>query len=140
VAATVVTCLLVTMVGWAALIGPSKVFTGPGSRPSSETTKTTTSPPPIDGVKELERKGHREARVRRPTIIIANLIGGAIQLFVLVGMGWVAYLLLRRARRAWQLRRHVEAAATVCLHLEPVPARHDGVARLSILQQRELRL
>src|SRR5687767_10088267 len=29
VAATVGACLLVTLVGWAALIGPSQVFTGP---------------------------------------------------------------------------------------------------------------
>ncbi|HXH80492.1 DUF4129 domain-containing protein [Nocardioides sp.] len=109
-AATAVTCVLVTMVGWAALIGPSEVFTGPGPQPSSETT--TTSEAPVEDVKELQRKDIEEREYGAATIIIANVIGGAIQLFVLVGMGWVAYLLLRRARRAWQLRRHFEAPAT----------------------------
>ena len=40
VAATVGACLLVTLVAWAALIGPSQVFTGPGPSPSSATTTT----------------------------------------------------------------------------------------------------
>ena len=111
VAATAVACLLVTMVGWAALIGPSEVFTGPGPQPSSETT-TTTSEAPIDEAKELERKDIEEREYGATTIIIANVIGGAIQLFCLLGMLFVAYWLGRRALRAWQLRRRYDVPPT----------------------------
>jgi len=109
VLATVGTCLLVTLVGWAALVGPSQVLTGPGPAPTSKTT--TTSEAPIEQVEELDRKDIEQREYGATTSIIVNVIGGAIQLSVLAGMLLVAFLLLRRARRAWQLRRRYEAPA-----------------------------
>lgn len=107
VAATVGACLLVTLVGWAALIGPSQVFTGPGPSPSTETT--TTSEAPIDEAKEKDREDVAQQEYGTATTIIANVIGGAIQLFCLVGMVFVAWWLARRAVRAWRLRRRYDA-------------------------------
>jgi hypothetical protein len=110
VAATVGACLLVTLVGWAALIGPSQVFTGPGPSPSSETTTTTEAP--VEEVKELDREDVENREYGAATTIIANVIGGAIQLFCLLGMMFVAYWLGRRAIRAWHLRRRYDAPPT----------------------------
>ena len=76
--AVLLTCLLVTMGGWAALIGPSEVFIGPGPTPSSETT--TTSAAPVDAVEELDRKDIEEREYGATTSIVANVSGGAIQL------------------------------------------------------------
>src|SRR5688572_14281010 len=110
VAATVGACLLVTLVGWAALIGPSQVFTGPGPAPSSETT--TTSEPPVEETEELDRGDVEQREYGTATVIIANLIGGAIQLFCLLGMVFVAYWLGRRALRGWRLRRRFDVPPT----------------------------
>ena len=107
VVATMGACLLVILVGWAALIGPSQVFTGPGPLPSSETT--TTSEAPIEEVEATDREDIERREYGTATSIIANVIGGAIQLVCLLGMMFVAYLLSRRAVRAWQLRRHFDA-------------------------------
>lgn len=106
-AATLAACLVVTLVGWAALIGPSQVFTGPGPAPSSETT--TTSEAPVEQVEELDRQDVEAREYGAATSIIVNLIGAAIQLFCLLGMLLVAFLLARRATRAWQLRRRYDA-------------------------------
>ena len=37
-------CVLVVLVAWASVIGPSDVFSGPGPTPSTETTTTTATP------------------------------------------------------------------------------------------------
>ena len=111
VAATVGACLLVTLVGWAALIGPSQVFTGPGPSPSTATTTTTEAP--IDEVEERDREVLAQQEYGATTSIIANLVGGAIQLFALVGMLYVAVWLVGRALRAWRLRRRFDAPTDV---------------------------
>ena len=110
VAATVGACLLVTLVGWAALIGPSQVFTGPGPSPSRETTTTTEAP--VEQVEELDREDIENREYGAATTIVANVIGGAIQLFCLLGILFAAYWLGRRAVRAWRLRRRYDVPPT----------------------------
>ncbi|WP_310526450.1 DUF4129 domain-containing protein [Nocardioides sp.] len=138
VAATLGACLLVTLVGWAALIGPSHVFTGPGPTPSSETT--TTSEAPIEQVREKRREDVAQQEYGAATSIIANVIGGAIQLFCLGGMLYVAFWLARRATRAWRLRRHFDVAPDV--DFETVPPGHPRRARkaMALDAEEQLRL
>ncbi|PUA82009.1 DUF4129 domain-containing protein [Nocardioides currus] len=107
VAATLGACLVVTLVGWAALIGPSQVFTGPGPTPSQETT--TTSEAPIDEVEEKDRDDVAAREYGPTTTVVANLVGGAIQVLTLAGMLLVAYLAVRRGLTAWRLRRRYDA-------------------------------
>jgi len=108
VLATVGTCLLVTLVGWAALIGPSHVFHGVGPTTTGDRTI-----PPIQVPFDLLNRDDIERRKYGPTAtIVANVIGGVIELAVLAGMLFVAFLLLRRARDAWQLRRRYDAPAS----------------------------
>jgi len=128
VAATVGACALVTLVGWAALIGPSQVFTGPGPSPSTVTTTTTEAP--IDEVEEKDREDVEAQEYGAATSIIANLVGGAIQLFALVGMLYVAVWLVRRALRSWRLRRRYDAPTDV--DFETVEPGHPDRVRRAI--------
>jgi len=108
VAATVGTCLLVTLVGWAALIGPSQVFSGPGPTCTSDAT-ITPSEEPADMVdfKELAQRRHGEN-----TTMVADAVAIVILLAALAGVLLAAFLLLRRAWEAWQLRRRYDAPAS----------------------------
>ena len=136
VAATAGACLLVVLVGWAALVGPSQVFSGPGPSPSSETT--TTSEAPIEEAEETEREDVERREYGAATTIIANVIGGAIQLVCLLGMVFVAYLLGRRAIRAWRLRRHFDAPASA--DFETLEAGHPDRVRKAIADDAEEQL
>lgn len=136
VAATVGACLLVTLVGWAALIGPSEVFTGPGPSPSTETTTTTEAP--IEQLEEMDREDVERQEYGAATSIIANLIGGAIQLFCLVGMVFVAYLLARRAVKAWRLRRRYDVPESV--DFETAEAGHPDRVRHAMAADAEEQL
>ncbi len=90
---------------------PVQVFTGPGPSPSTVTTTTTEAP--ADEVEEKDREDVAQQEYGTATTIIANVIGGAIQLFCLVGMVFVAYWLGRRAVRAWRLRRRFDVPPDV---------------------------
>ena len=111
IAATVGACLLVTLVGWAALIGPSPVLTGPGPSPGASTT--TTSEPPID---EIDTTGDNVVEEKeRGTLgsIIITVVGGAVAVFAALAIAFLAYLLGRRAWTAWQFRRRYDAPPDV---------------------------
>lgn len=111
VAATSGACLLVTLVGWAALVGPSSVLTGPGPLITAKTTTTTT--PPIEEIETTaERVAQGPDNGSLGSIIIA-VIGGALVLFAAIVIGWLAYLLARRVWTAWTLRRRFEAPSDV---------------------------
>ncbi|MEO5663755.1 MAG: DUF4129 domain-containing protein [Nocardioides sp.] len=103
VGATMGACLLVTLVAWAALIGPSSVLTGPGPIMGPTTTSTPTETPPLE--QEMDREDVAQKEYGPATSIIVNVIGGAIQLFCVVAMGFVAWWIARRAARSWRLRR-----------------------------------
>ncbi len=99
-------CVLVVLVAWASVIGPSDVFSGPGPTPSTETTTTTATP-----TAEAEGTGRDGVEQRRygPTAsLVINLVGGAIQLAAFLLMVGAVFLLLRRGKRAWELRRRYE--------------------------------
>lgn len=111
VAATLGACLLVTLVAWAALIGPSPVLTGPGPMAGSSTT--TTSEPPIDEVgTTAEDVVEGEERGTVGSVII-TVIGGLIVVSASGALMFLAYLLGRRAWAAWRFRRRVEPPDTV---------------------------
>lgn len=100
--------LLCVLVAWAALIGPRQVFDGPGPRPSTATTVPPTEEPPAGATQTRESIQQRE-----PSTFVRALlttVGLALQLAALAGMLLVAFLLVRRARTAWQLRRPREHA------------------------------
>ncbi len=59
--AVAATCALAVLVAWAALIGPERVFTGPGPTPSSETTSPTESVLEEDRLREDAEDGARPA-------------------------------------------------------------------------------
>lgn len=107
VAATVGACLLVTLVGWAALIGPSPVLTGPGPLISARTTST--SEPPINEVDtKAENVAQGSERGHLGSIVI-TVIGGAMAAFAALAIGWLLYALGRRVWTAWQFRRRYDA-------------------------------
>lgn len=106
VAATAGACLLVMLVGWAALVGPSSVLTGPGPSIGSETTTTTT--PPIDEIDTTAEDVSSDSERGVLGSVVATLIGGAMVLFGAVVIAWFAHLLGRRALEAWTLRRRYE--------------------------------
>ena len=111
VAATVGACLLVTLVGWAALVGPSSVLTGPGPLISATTTTTTTLP-----IEEIDTAAENVARSSESGplgSIILTIVGGVMVLFAAILIGWLGYLLVLRARAAWTARRRFEAPPDV---------------------------
>lgn len=110
VAATLGACLLVTLVAWAALIGPSSVLTGPGPIMGAPTSTPTETPAEVE---TMDREDVEQREYGAATSIIANVIGGAIQLFAVVVMGFMAWLLARRAVRSWRMRRRVDAPPDV---------------------------
>lgn len=110
VAATLGACLLVMLVAWAALIGPSSVLTGPG--PIMRATVSTPTETPVE-VETMDREDIEQREYGAATSIIANVIGGAIQLFCVVAMGFLVWLLARRAVRSWRLRRRIDAPPDV---------------------------
>lgn len=111
VAATVGACLLVTLVGWAALSGPSPVLTGPG--PLISSTTTTTSEPPINEVDTTAERAARGTESGSLGSIILAVVGGALVVFAALVIAWLAYLLARRAWTAWQDRRRSDAPLSV---------------------------
>lgn len=106
VAATVGACLLVTLVGWAALVGPSPVLTGPGPLISAKTT--TTSEPPVNEVETTAENVVDESERGTLGSIVITVIGGALVVFAALAIGYLAYLLSRRAWTAWQLRHRYD--------------------------------
>ncbi len=135
VAATLGACLLVVLVGWAALIGPSPVLTGQGPTMST-TTSTPTETPPVE--EELDREDVAQRDYGAGTSIIANLIGGAIQVFFLVALVFVAWWLARRALRSWRLRRRFDAPPD--LELEPLEDGHPERVRRTMAADAEEQL
>lgn len=105
VAATLGACLLVMLVAWAALIGPSSVLTGPG--PVMDATTSTPTETPAE-VETMDREDVAQREYGATTSIIVNVIGGAIQLFCVLAIGFMAWLLARRAMRSWRLRRRYD--------------------------------
>lgn len=111
VAATVGACLLVTLVGWAALVGPSPVLTGPG--PKFSARRTTTSEPPINEIGTIaENVATGQGRSTLVSIIL-SIIGAAIVVFAALLIAWLVRDLGRRAWAAWQSRRRYHAAPDV---------------------------
>lgn len=105
VAATAGACLLVTLVGWAALVGPSPVLTGRGPVMSTETTSTTLAP-----VEELpdQEFGPAEQDADGIAARIGQAVGLALTVVVAVAMVLVVLLVGRRAVTLWRLRRRYE--------------------------------
>ena len=92
--------LLMVLVAWATLVGPSAVFTGPGPTPSTVTT-TTTSTAPID--EELADDPGEFVRENEPPVWV-KLIVWTLEVLLLVAMvAFVAFLLVQ-LRRAWGRR------------------------------------
>lgn len=110
VGATLGACLLVTLVAWAALIGPSPVLTGQGPVMGSTTTSTPTETPVAE---ETDREDVEEREHGAGTTLVTNLIGYALQLFALAVMLLVPVWLGRRALRAWRLRRRFDTPPDV---------------------------
>ncbi|UUZ58173.1 DUF4129 domain-containing protein [Nocardioides sp. B-3] len=111
VAATLGACLLVTLVSWAALIGPSPVLTGPG--PMADSANTTTTEPPIDEVEtRAEDLSEGPERGNLGSLVI-TVIGGLIVVFAAAMLVLSAYLPGRRARTARRFRRTVDPPADV---------------------------
>lgn len=92
--------LLMVLVAWATLVGPSAVFTGPGPTPSTVST-TTTSTAPID--EELADDPEELVRQAQPPLWLKLLVW-TFEMLVLVGMVAFVAFLLSHARRGWQRR------------------------------------
>lgn len=92
--------LLMVLVAWGTLVGPSAVFTGPGPTPSTVTT-TTTSTAPID--EELADDPQQLARETKPPLWLTLLVW-TFELLVLAAMAAFVVFVLSRARRAWRRR------------------------------------
>jgi hypothetical protein len=103
-------CVLVVLVAWAALLGPQEVFTGDGPQISQETT-TPTDEAPVDTA-GTTRDDVEQSDPPTWVRVLLNLVGGAVQLFALAGMLFVAWLVVRRLHTALALRRTREEAAT----------------------------
>jgi Domain of unknown function (DUF4129) len=106
VAATTCACLLVTLVGWAALIGPSPVLTGPG--PMIGTQTTTTTEPPVDGVDTAAPSDAEPDEPGPVSKVIGQVISGAIIVLSALGLVLLSFLVWRRVVTAWRFRRHYE--------------------------------
>jgi hypothetical protein len=104
-------CVLVVLVAWAALLGPQEVFTGDGPQISRETTTTATDEAPVDTA-GTTRDDVEQSDPPTWVRVLLNLVGGAVQLFALAGMAYVAWLVVRRLHTALALRRTREEAAT----------------------------
>lgn len=101
--------LLCVLVAWTALIGPQQVFDGPGPTPSSVTTT-----PPTEEPAGRPQETRESVEQRDPSTLVRVLltVGGLVlELAALAAMILVAFLLVRRARTGWQLRRPRETAA-----------------------------
>lgn len=97
--------LLMVLVAWATLVGPSAVFTGPGPTPST-VTSSSTSTAAID--EELADDPEEFVRENEPPLWVKLLVW-TLEILILVGIvAFVAYLLVH-ARRAW-LRRPARPA------------------------------
>lgn len=107
VAATVGACLLLTLVGWAALSGPSPVLTGPGPLISARTTST--SEPPINEVDTTAENVARGPESGNLGSIVITVIGAAMVVFAGLAIAGLLYALGRRAWTAWRFRRRYDA-------------------------------
>ena len=143
VVATVSTCLLVTLVAWAALIGPSEVFRGRGPTP----TEASPVAPLFEVFDKLNREDRAKGKDRSTDTQIAEVIGLIVELAILAGIVFVIFLLLRRARDAWQLRRRYDAPASADFDVleagDPERVRRtmadDASAQLALLLEGEPR-
>lgn len=93
--------LLMVLVAWGTLVGPSAVFTGPGPTPSTVSTTTTTSTAPID--EDLADDPEEFVRDNEPPLWV-KLIVWTFEILVLVGFVACAAFLLSRVRHTWQRR------------------------------------
>lgn len=92
--------LLMVLVAWGALVGPSAVFTGPGPTPSTVST-TTTSTAPIDA--DLADDPQEFVRDNEPPLWVKLLVW-TFEILIVVGfLGCVAFL-LARVRHTWKRR------------------------------------
>jgi hypothetical protein len=98
-------CLLTVLIAWAALIGPSRVFTGPGPTPSTVTTSTTESAEEQDTLRE---KAERSAEQAEAPLWLKVLVW-TFEGLVLLGFAAVVLLALRAARQAWRNRPSPDA-------------------------------
>jgi hypothetical protein len=120
------TCLLTVLVAWAALIGPDRVFTGPGPTPSTVTTATTESAAERDEVREDAEDMAREAD---PPVWLKALVW-AFTLLVLLALLGLLVLALRVAWEAWRRRpRQAERAPDPGFETLGVDARVESVIR-----------
>lgn len=93
--------LLMVLVAWGTLVGPSAVFTGPGPTPSTVSTTTTTTTPPID--EDLADDSQEFVRDNEPPLWVKLLVW-TFEILVLVAMVACAAFLLTRVRHTWQRR------------------------------------
>ena len=92
--------LLMVVVAWATLVGPSAVFTGPGPTPSTVST-TTTSTAPID--EDLADDPYELVRENEPPLWVKLLVWTLEILLMVVMVAFVAFLLVQLGR-AWRRR------------------------------------
>jgi len=100
--AVAATCLLTVLTVWAALIGPDRVFTGPGPTPST----VTTSPTPESAEERGALRETAEDVVRRsdPPAWVKLLVW-AFELLVLLAVLGLLLLGARAAVNVWRGRR-----------------------------------
>ena len=100
--AVAATTLLTVLVAWAALIGPDRVFTGPGPTPSTVTTTPTAE---AEEQQDTFRQDAEDlVRENEPPAWLKLLVWG-FEALVLLGLLGVALLLIRAAHDAWRGRR-----------------------------------
>lgn len=95
------TCALAVLVAWAALIGPQRVFTGPGPTPS-----TASATPTEESAEERDtfREDAEDMAERAEPPLWLKVLVWAFELLVLLGMLGVVVLALRAGRDAWRGR------------------------------------
>lgn len=92
--------LLMVLVAWGTLVGPSAVFTGPGPTPSTVTT-TTTSAAPIDD--SLANDPYEYVQQADPPLWLKLLVW-TFEILILVAVVVLVAYLLSQARRVWRRR------------------------------------
>lgn len=126
-------CLLTVLVSWAALIGPSRVFTGPGPTPSTVTTSTTESAEEQD---TLRKQAERSAEEADPPLWLKVLVWAFEILLVLV-MASLAALVARAVVLAWRERRRADTGPLEDAGFPTldVPARIEAAVREDAVAQ-----
>lgn len=111
VIAAIGTCLLVCIIGWAALIGPSQVVAGPGP----EFSRSTPAPTPTDevdvGITPEDLRVDADGAGGEPVLMPAFTV---VVQGLTVGLGaLLVFLLVSQALRAWERRRRYDRAPDV---------------------------